>query len=146
MNIALPAFVAFVLLLPGFIARIRIKRVERLSLDYSPFGQVATEGVVWAGALHALWIALTNWLTAWNVRPDVVLKLLSSEPVSQGRALDHVAAHAAPAAWYFGTLIAAAYLVPLMIRVAISTMRLDRSASRLSWLLRFSGAPAMSQA
>jgi hypothetical protein len=60
MNVALPALVVFVLLLPGFVARSRIKRAERLSLDYSPFGQVVTEAVGWSFVLHLLWVALTQ--------------------------------------------------------------------------------------
>jgi hypothetical protein len=34
MNLALPALVVFVLLLPGFLARSRFKRIERSSLDF----------------------------------------------------------------------------------------------------------------
>ena len=73
MNIALPAVVVFVLLLPGFIARSRLKRIERLSVDYSPFGQVATEAVVWAGGLHVLWVLLMGWLTPYAFRPEIVV-------------------------------------------------------------------------
>ena len=62
MNFALPALVVFALLLPGFIARSQIKVVERQSLDYSPFGQVVTEAVVWAAALHTVWTLATAQL------------------------------------------------------------------------------------
>ena len=46
MNVALPTLVTFIILLPGFILRSRFKRIERSTLDYSPFGQIAIEGVV----------------------------------------------------------------------------------------------------
>ena len=56
MNFALPAVVVFALLLPGFIFRSRLKRVERTSLDYSPFGTVVAEAVFYAACLHGLWL------------------------------------------------------------------------------------------
>lgn len=43
MNVALPALIVFFLLLPGFIFRTNLKRVERTSLDFSPFRQVVAE-------------------------------------------------------------------------------------------------------
>lgn len=69
MNVALPALVVFVLLLPGFVARSRIKRAERLALDYSPFGQVVTEAVGWSFVMHLLWVALTHLFMPLEVRP-----------------------------------------------------------------------------
>ena len=40
MNVALPALVIFLLVLPGFVFRSRFKRAERTALDYAPFGRV----------------------------------------------------------------------------------------------------------
>ena len=141
MNLALPAIVVFLLLLPGFVARSRIKRVERATLDYSPFGQVVTEAVAWAGALHLLWITAMHLLTPLRWRADVALHLLSADPHVQTAALDAVAAQASGVALYFGSLLAAAYLLPMACRRAISRWRLDRDGAPLSGVLRFSGAP-----
>jgi len=52
MNVALPALIVFFLLLPGFIFRTNLKRAERTSLDFSPFGQVVAEGILWASVQH----------------------------------------------------------------------------------------------
>ena len=76
MNFALPTLAVFALLLPGFIARSRIKRIERQSLDYSPFGQIVSEALLWALALHLLWCGLAWLLTAYEPRPEVLLRLL----------------------------------------------------------------------
>jgi hypothetical protein len=141
MNLALPAVVLFVLLLPGFVARSRIKRVERLSLDYSPFGQVATEAVIWSMALHLLWVALVRWITGRDVQPEVALRLLSTDPAAQTRSLDAVAADAGAVTAYVFSLLVFAYLAPLGLRWIVSRWRLDRRASPFSPLLRFSGAP-----
>lgn len=141
MNIALPALVVFILLLPGFIARSRIKRAERLSLDYSPFGQVVTEAVLWAIALHLLWIGLAQVLTPREFRPEGLFRLFSTEAATQARALEALAAQAGWLAFYFVSLFAASALGPLLVRRLIVRYRLDRSGAPLAALFRFSGAP-----
>lgn len=141
MNLALPALVVFVLLLPGFVARSRIKRAERLSLDYSPFGQVVSEAVAWSIVLHLLWIVLTDLIGLREVRPAVVLRLFSADLGSQGKAIEAVALEAAWVALYFGSLLVFSYLMPIGVRALIIRLRLDRVGSRFSGVLRFSGAP-----
>lgn len=141
MNVALPAFIVFLLVLPGFIARLRIKRVERLSLDYSPFGQVVTEAVVWAAGMHALWIALAAGLFSTTVRADIALKLLSSDPHAQAQAIEFICTEIGAVALYFGSLIVFAYLAPMAVRSAIISARWDRCDARFSTILRFSQAP-----
>ena len=141
MNLALPALVVFLLLLPGAIARSRIKLVERLSLDYSPLGQVVAETVAWAAALHAMWLSGAAWLCGRWLHTDVLLRLLSAEPVAQTRALDAVAAQAPLVAAYGGSLLAAAYFGPTLLRAAVVRWRLDRQGAWLRPLLRFHGAP-----
>ena len=141
MNLALPALVVFLLLLPGAIVRGRIKRVERQSIDYSPLGQVVAETVVWSAALHALWLSAAYLFRGELLHTDVLLRLLSAEPVAQTRALDAVAAQAGEVAAYGGSLLAAAYLAPLLLRLAIVRWRLDQQNAWLSPLLRFNQAP-----
>jgi hypothetical protein len=140
-NVALPALVVFVLLLPGFVARSRIKLAERASLDYSPFGQVVTEAVIWAAALHAVWLGLTHALTGRVFQADMALRLMSADAAAQVRALDTLAAEAGPVTLYFGTLLALAYIGPAIVRAVIQHYRLDRAGAPLAGLLRFSGAP-----
>lgn len=141
MNIALPALVVFILLLPGFIARSRIKRAERLSLDYSPFGQIVTEAVVWSVALHLLWIVVTRLLAGRIVHPETLLRLFSADAQAQTQALHTVAAQAGSVTLYFTSLLVFAHLGPWLVRRVIERFRLDRFDSVLSPLLRFSGAP-----
>ena len=77
MNVALPAIVIFFVLLPGFILRTRLKRVERTSLDFSPFGEVVAEAVVWSVLVHCAWLGLANVIAGQTFQPLVLLKLLS---------------------------------------------------------------------
>lgn len=141
MNVALPALIVFFVLLPGFLFRSRLKRAERLSLDYSPFGQVVTEAVLWAAVLHAVWLTGT-WITAHRtVRSDVLLKFVSSDNAMHREAIEALTADMPRVVWYFATLLMFAFVVPTLSRMAITHWRLDRQAARFSSLLRFHAAP-----
>ena len=103
MNIALPAFVAFLLLLPGFIFRSRFKLAERTSLDFSPFGRVAADAILWAIFAHLLWLSFSFILFSQQFEPAVMLKLLSSAQANQSEAISKVSKDFPWIAGYFGS-------------------------------------------
>ncbi|HYG05358.1 MAG TPA: hypothetical protein VD865_02980 [Stenotrophomonas sp.] len=140
MNVALPALIVFLLVLPGYIARSQIKLAEREKLDYSPFGAVVAEGLIWAAALHALWLAFCALFDRFlDLR--ILLGLLSSSPTLQAEAIAATATESGQIACYFGTQLLAAALATPGFRRLITRMRLDRAESPLAWLLRFRRAP-----
>jgi hypothetical protein len=141
MNLALPALIAFLLLLPGFIFRTRLKRAERTSLDFSPFGQIVAEAVLWSFVAHLLWLGLSDIVFSQRFQPLVLMKLLSSAPLSQADATVAVAANFAWITAYFGSLFVAAFLIPTLARAAISRCRLDRSSAPWGSVFRFHDAP-----
>lgn len=141
MNIALPAIILFVLLLPGLIVRSRFKRVERLSLDYSPFGQVVTEAVLWTCVLHLIWLTVAYLVLDQRLQTDVLLNLLSASPTGQSMAISLVSSVDEWIMTYFVTLLFVAYAAPTLARWAIIHWRLDRSNAPLSSLFRFRQAP-----
>lgn len=141
MNVALPALVVFLVLLPGFILRSQFKRAERTSLDYSPFGQVVAEAVLWALSIHIIWLTLSYGIFGRYVDAAVFLKLLSSDAPSQVKATEAVALQANWITAYFVTLLLGSYLLPKGARYIITKYRLDRINSRASASLRFHQAP-----
>lgn len=141
MNIALPALVAFLLLLPGFIFRARLKRAERTSLDFSPFGQVAADAILWAVFAHLLWLFLSFVIFFQRFEPAVLLKLLSSAPTSQAEATLAVGQDFFWISAYFGSLLLTSLVVPEVSRTLITKYRLDRNAATLSSIFRFHDAP-----
>ncbi|QBE63026.1 DUF6338 family protein [Pseudoduganella lutea] len=141
MNVALPALIVFLVLLPGFIFRIRFKRVERTSLDFSPFGRIAAGAVMSAAVAHVAWLTLSYLLFGQRFDPLVLMQLLSSAPASQIEAARAVADDFDWIAAYFVTLLFASFVVPMLLRVAITRYRLDRAASPLRAMLRFHEAP-----
>ena len=141
MNVALPALIAFFLLLPGFIFRTNLKRAERTSLDFSPFGQVVAEAILWALVLHLAWLWLAHIAFQHTFEPVVLMKLLSSAPAPQSEASDAVGRQFNWIGAYFGSLIGVSYLIPKIVRFVISRCRLDRADARFSSLFRFHQAP-----
>lgn len=141
MNVALPAFIIFILLLPGFIFRTRLKRAERTSLDYSPLGQVVAEAVLWALLAHLIWLLFSYWLFDRALDPAALIKLLSSDPAGQAKASDNVGENFRWISAYFTSLFAASYFIPKRLRYLISKFRLDRAAAKFSYFFRFHQAP-----
>lgn len=141
MNIALPAIIIFALLLPGFIVRSRFKRAERASLDYSPFGQVVTEAVLWACMLHLVWLFAAYLFFGQRFITEQLFRLLSADPAGQTRAIEWVGKRDVWIAIYFITILVFVYLAPAIARTAIIRWRLDRSQSPIGFLFRFKQAP-----
>lgn len=141
MNIALPAILIFIILLPGFVARSRLKRVERTIIDHSPFGHAMAEGVLLAALLHLLWIAGVEYLTQWRFTPERLLPLISADQKVQAPALEALAQHFNQVAFYFLSLLFGSYAIPSAVRRLTTRYRLDIHDHPFSRMLRFNGAP-----
>jgi hypothetical protein len=141
MNFALPALVVFLVLLPGFLFRSLLRRAERTSLDYSPFGQVVSEAVVWSCLLHGAWLIGSEQILGRELQPAVLLRLLASDPAGQTRAADSVAEHWNWVTAYFSTLLAFSVLAPIVLRWIVTKRRWDRWQHPLSRFVRLRDAP-----
>lgn len=141
MNVALPALIVFFLLLPGFIFRTNLKRAERTSLDFSPFGHVVAEAMLWTLVLHLAWLGVSHVVFRHDFQPVVLLKLLSSAPAVQADAIEAVGREFDWIAAYFATLVIVSFALPLGIRHIISRYRLDRADAPFSAIFRFHRAP-----
>lgn len=141
MNVALPALIVFFLLLPGFVFRTNLKRAERASLDFSPFGQIVSEAILWALFAHAIWLGMAHLVFRHDFEPAVLMQLLSSAPGPQAEATRAVGEQFDWIAAYFSTLLIATFLIPRGVRAVISRYRLDRADARFSALFRFHSAP-----
>lgn len=91
MNIAFPAVVIFFLLAPGFTARTQIQKLESEVIDYSPFGAVVAQALLWALFLHGIWIACMHGWSDKVFAPEYLLGLLSSNANLQLIAIAEVA-------------------------------------------------------
>jgi hypothetical protein len=64
--------------------------VRSAPLDYSPFGQVAAEAVLWAVVAHLVWLSVSYFVFNYRLEPAVFMNLLSANPVSQAKATELV--------------------------------------------------------
>lgn len=99
------------------------------------------EAVLWGLCLHVIWIVLGRLLCGESFELRTLLALLSSSPSDQTAAIRRLDANQAGVARYFITLYLASFLVPALVRHAITTYRLDRYGKRFSFLFRFHQAP-----
>ncbi|WP_129587695.1 hypothetical protein [Herbaspirillum robiniae] len=141
MNLALPALVVFLILLPGFLFRSRFKHVELTSLDYSPFGEVVVEATTWAAILHAIWIAGAAFFFENYFDIGILLKLISAHQASQADAIKEISGKADQVEVYFASIIFGAYVIPTVLRWGIKELRLDRIDSFAARYFRFHKAP-----
>lgn len=145
MNIALPALIVFLLVIPGFIARSQLKLVESQSIDYSPFGRVVAQALIWAIALHAIWIFLLGLRGAGifadfeerELAPEVLLGLLASNAPAQTTSIQHLSSQWKEVSLYFLSMYLTAFLLPLLIRWVVIQLRLDRKGCITAPLFRF---------
>ena len=141
MNFALPAILLFVVGLPGFLFRSRLKLAEQTSLDYSPFGRIVIEAFLWALLLHVAWLLGSYLLFGATLQTEALLGLLSSSADLQAVAVREVTASSRRVFAYFLSMYLVAFVVPSLVRQAITRWRLDRSGARLSTVFRFHQAP-----
>ncbi|MEW8381779.1 MAG: hypothetical protein AB2704_08030, partial [Candidatus Thiodiazotropha taylori] len=78
MNVAFPALLTFLLILPGFIFRGAFTRSERTQLDNRPFTSETVKSLILAIFLHALWLKLTNLITTISIDYQVFLTLFTA--------------------------------------------------------------------
>lgn len=95
---------------------------------------------MWAGALHLIWILLTQFLTGYKFDPEILLGLISSEKTLQASAIQKVSLQSREIASYFITLYIACPLLPKVVRFFVDKYCLDGIHSPWSWLFRFDDA------
>lgn len=126
MNIAFPAFLIFIIILPGFIFHSAFRVTENTNLDYSPFSSVTVRGVITSAFFHAVWVALSK-ATGYRICFDTLLALLIGE---KGNALQIAisVATAEPRAtfYYFASLYVCVYLLGHVLRFATLKFGWDR--------------------
>lgn len=137
MNFALPAVVVLLLLLPGFAFRSGFALREGGRVDYSPFGYVFFQALIWAALLHAAVLYFTYKLGN-TVRVDILIRLVSTGTTVDDQKV--IAESVRLIVAYFVALYLAAAIVPIIIVAIIKTWRVDRKGWSLSNLFRLGNA------
>lgn len=127
MNLAFPAIVFLLLVLPGFLFRSAFWRSERTSFDFSPLSTAMTSVVVASCVLHFIFTVLTRKMSGWSVDYDDLLMLIAAQPGQpfQG-AVGRAGEHFPLILLYFVTISISAMILGRILRVVIMRCRLDR--------------------
>ncbi|MEW8624601.1 MAG: hypothetical protein AB2551_02465 [Candidatus Thiodiazotropha sp.] len=137
MNVAFPALLTFLLILPGFIFRGAFTRSERTQLDNRPFTSETVKSLILAIFLHALWLKLTNLITPISIDYQVFLTLFTA---ARGDllelAINRSAVHMPGFITYLMSIYICSYLFGLIAQKLVIKLKLDRH-SLLSDFFRF---------
>jgi hypothetical protein len=126
-NVAFPALLTFLLILPGFIFRGAFTRSERTQLDSRPFTSETVKSLILAIFLHSLGLQLTKLITPITIDYQVFLTLFTA---ARGDllelAINRSAAHMPSFISYLLSIYISAYLLGLVAQKLVINLKLDR--------------------
>jgi hypothetical protein len=126
-NIAFPALLTFLLILPGYIFRGAFTRSERTQLDNRPFTSETVKSLVIAIFLHTFWFQLAKLLSPISIDYQIFLTLFTAArgdllELTINRSADHVPAFIT----YLVTIYIFSYLLGLSAQKTVLKYKLDR--------------------
>lgn len=142
MNLALPALVVFLLVVPGFVFRARWKTIERTSLDYAPFSATVVSGLLYAAVLHGVWMPVAYLV--FDKVPDIraVVGLLSSDSKLQEYGIGVLEKQQLYVGAYVGSQLLLAYVGAPALRTFLIARRWHLHQHHwFLWIFYFDGAP-----
>jgi hypothetical protein len=136
-NVAFPALLTFLLILPGYIFRGAFTRSERTQLDNRPFTSETVKSLIIAIFLHAIWLQLSKLFAPISLDYHVFLTLFTAArgdllELAINRSANHVPAFIT----YLMTIYIFSYLLGMSAQKMVIKYKLDRHPM-LSELFRF---------
>lgn len=128
MNVAFPALLVFLIILPGFIFRHSFRLSEKTIIDQTPFAAASVKGLVIAAFLHLPWVVLAEQI-GHPIDYNALLMLLSS-PQRENALVETIRQAADSFNWivfYFISLFLGAALFGLLLRSIVVKFKLDRN-------------------
>jgi hypothetical protein len=136
-NVAFPALLTFLLILPGYIFRGAFTRSERTQLDNRPFTSETVKSLIIAIFLHTFWLQLSKLFSPISIDYHVFLTLFTA---ARGGllelAINRSASHIPAFTTYLVTIYIFSYTLGLSAQKMIIKYKLDRHPL-LSELFRF---------
>jgi hypothetical protein len=136
-NVAFPALLTFLLILPGFIFRGAFTRSERTQLDNRPFTSETVKSLIIAIFLHTTWFNIVKIFTPVSIDYHIFLTLFTA---ARGDllevAINNSATHMPTFITYLMSIYICSYLLGLSAQKLVLKYKLDRHYL-LSELFRF---------
>ena len=139
MNIALPALIVFLLLLPGFLFRYSYKRTEKTLLDFKPFGETTLKSIFAAFIIDATWALLAPRWSGYQIDFGNLLAFLSgaAQPDAFRAAVRQASENAWPIYLFFLLLFMGSWSAGRAARKTIELLRLDQRDKTFAETFRF---------
>jgi hypothetical protein len=136
-NVAFPALLTFLLILPGFIFRSAFTRSEKTQLDSRPYTSETVKSLILATILHTIWINAAHIISSATIDYHAFLSLLT---FSRGEPLENAVRQASTEipfiVKYFLSIYVGSYLLGTLAQKSVIKYKLDRHPI-LSDLSRF---------
>ncbi len=127
MNLAFPALLTFLLILPGFIFRAAYTRSERTQLDNRPFTSETVKSLILATLLHTLWILAAGLITPIKLDYHGFLTIYTSAHGDLLEAtINNAANHMPSIIGYLMSLYIGSYLLGRVLQKLVLRFKLDR--------------------
>jgi len=134
-NIAFPAVLLFLLVIPGFLFRSRFRKEEATDLDFRPFAHQTVVSIIFASGFHIVWLTLIFYFTNYRVDFALLLALVAGHKEEAGlpllkKAVDEPLAITA----YFLSMFITSYLLGGGLQYLVKWLELDRKGPLASFL------------
>jgi hypothetical protein len=129
MNIAFPAFLLFIVLLPGFIFQSAFRTQENTLLDYQPFARRTIWGILTAFILQIIWLVCLHVFTFYQTDFLALLTLLASVSSQNDlyvQAVKATADHSVVIMSYFISLYLFAFISGCFLRWVVRKFKWDQ--------------------
>jgi hypothetical protein len=133
-NLAFPAILLFLALLPGFLWRRTFRVAERTLLDYTPFARATLEATLCAMVIHAVVAAGFLWLGPYSLSASAYQLLVL---VLSDRAGPEVASVSRAVSREAGVIVA--YFALTFALALVAGLGMRKLVTRLGWDRRTSG-------
>jgi len=136
-NIAFPALLLFLFLLPGFLFRAAFRSLEGERVDGGPFASTSIKGVVYGLGLNLAAWQIVERLTKYTVHWEALLGLfLGDKTKGLDTAISLIAKDPTAHVLYFVLLYAGSAAAGYALRGLVSYYRLDQKGKPLARLFR----------
>lgn len=127
MNIAFPALLVFLIILPGSIFHFSYKTSEKSDVDQTPFASTFVKWVILAGILHSVWVAAAGAI-GLPVDFNILLMLLTAPQRENSLvlAIESAARHFELTMIYFMTLFTGAALLGVFAKSLVARYRIEK--------------------
>ncbi len=145
MNIAFPALLIFLFVLPGFVFNLAFFKTDNTPLNYIPLTHKAIVSFVVTIILHTIWLLCVCYLLHLYIDLDLILVLIAGvQGVKYSEAITSITAHELiSTAMYLITMYAFAYALGKSLRLGIRYFKLDEKYGLFRidspWYYLFSG-------